>query len=188
MTKRTLLKWLDKQKQKAFNDAKAEHNKVYTERQDAIYRKMGLKEVADGIQKHMTEAAKVWDAWINKPDVKDYISSWYSSIYPDSIFNNYTGQEGHAYTKLTGDILRLDSAELEQLSKNQEIELRKINETYNNVITVVDGMATAKDAAAYLTGLGFDLSEVDKPAAPVTALAIQIDPHYLFINKAEKAA
>jgi len=189
MTKRSLLKWLNIQKEKALRAADDEHDKVYANRKAAIYLRLGLKEVADEIQEHMTKAAKVWDAWKKLPEVKESLDTTYNySSHPDYMFNNYTGQEDRAYKKLTIDVLRLDSKELEQLAKNQKIEWEKIRDTYNNVIMVTEGMATAKEAATYLTSLGFDLTEIDNPPAPVTALAIQIDPHYLFIKKAEKAA
>lgn len=190
INKRSLIKWLTDKKDRALWDAQDEKNRLLAEHSKNILAQLGIKELADKMQGHMAKAAKEWDDWKQREDVKESVDfTCYSSIDPDYMFNNWTGAEGQAFSTIVDRILGVSADKLKPVAAEQDFIIKKIHANYTGVIRVAEGMQTGKEAATYLRSLGFDLSELERQSSPTTSLAIQIDPTYLFLNKdKEKAA
>ena len=183
MTKRDLVKWLEKKHSEAMQKAKDEYLALRMQAKQKLCDSHGFNQAADQIQEHLDKALAIWGDWKNKIDGVEGISchNGYHSL--NSSLYVYTREGGSFYNQALNEEIAVDSAEIKHIEATGKELLKNITRNYTNVIAVVQSFKTTKEAAAYLKELGFDLGELENPPAPVTALAVQINTSYLFINK-----
>jgi hypothetical protein len=185
MTKRDIIKFLEKKQTEKIFAIRDEYEARRDKLIQKTYSKLGLPALADKIQPLLAEACALWEAWKKKHENAEGLSfhAYYNSLA--TLLANSTASEDATYLKLKGDHLTLETKEMEFLRKMLTDELDGANSTYTTVIATVQQMKAAKEAAAYLKELGFDLSELENPAEQVqTALMVPVDTRHLFVKAA----
>ncbi len=188
MTKRQLIKWLEGKKEDALIVARKKHEELMKEHTESICKILGVRELAEKIQSLFSKIDDEVNTWRNKnADMQDIsFNHSYRNIsltvydyinHKDATFDRIISRE---FTDKTLAKKNLDNA----YSKMQS----EINRNYTNVIANVQNLKDAKTGVEYLTELGFDLTElIERDKRPVaTALAVDIDAKYLFIQKEVK--
>ncbi len=146
---------------------------------------MGIIEMAEKIQALLQEACDLWDGWVARYEDCDELSthSHYGSV--PAMLSSCTDSEEATYKRLLGESIRLKSLMLDNISKEHKLQQERIIATFITVTSTVQQMKHTKEAAVYLKELGFDLSELEKPADQVqTALMVPVDTNYLFVKAA----
>lgn len=98
---------------------------------------------------------------------------------------DYTKEKGACYNQLLDGQVQIETDDMLRAKKEYIKMMEQIEANFNAVVATVEGMKTAKDAAAYLKELGFDLSELEEPPTPVM-LAKRVEPRFLLVE--QKAA
>lgn len=151
---------------------------------DETYAGLGLRAVAEQIQPHLEEAVKLWNNWKSQQLENSDIDFYSSYCGLDRALYGYIGDVDALYQRIIANDMRLQSAAVQSLRKESQEREHNISKTYYDVLSVVNSMNTAKEAKAYLTTLGFDLTELNEVSESSTALAEKVNPTYLFVAKA----
>ncbi len=183
MTKRELVKWLEQKHEQTVRKTNREYTELRLQAKQKLCDSLGFDKAAAQIQEHMDKALAVWSEWTQKIDGVEDVSVHNGRYGLNSVLQWYTGGNRSVYSKTLNNEILAETAEIKRIEETGKELLQNINRNYVNVIAVVQSYKTTKEAAAYLKELGFDLTELENPPAPVTALAVQINTSYLFINK-----
>lgn len=185
MTKRDIIKFLERKHQEKLNDVAKEYNVNREQYLQDIYSQLGLPKLADKIQPLLEQAHSLWCNWKNEREGWEglaFNNSFYS--LPD-ILNSCTSSDDATFKRIVNDYIRLTTEEQKALQDEFYAHTKSVNTTFNTVIATTQQMKTAKQAAAYLNGLGFDMSELESPKQEVeTALMIPVDTQFLFVKAA----
>lgn len=187
MTKTLLVKWLDGKRNQAISASWDKYNNELSQLTDDICAELKLDAAAEKIEALLTEACDTWYKWkaghetIGIKITDEYYSSFIRQIY------DYVSEKGAARKAILKHMLRFETDKIETHKKTYCDLRESINQTYDNVICAVKASKNAKEASAYLTGLGFDLSELESAEIPVTALTVQINPKFLFFGEQDAA-
>ena len=183
MTKKFLIKWLEQSKSQALSTVDAQCRMALEKYDEALYEKVGLREIADKVQSLFTEADQLVAEWHSEHE-KDLTTAgrYYGSVH-STCYDFICGQDA-AYN-------RMKSREFDENSESRVAIRRKfgalrneVDRNYDNVILNVQQLKDAKLGVEYLKALGFDLADLlAQDAAPVkTALAVPIDTRYLMLG------
>ncbi len=183
MTKRDLVKLLERKQEEAINTAATEYQAARGNAKDAVIKAIGFENVAAKMQEHIEKAFDIWKSFSEKALDTEGVSFRGGYINPSNRLYEYVGDAGTVFRYLSNNEIRVNTEAMRQAETAYKELTVNINRNYQNVIAVVQSFKTTKEAAAYLKELGFDLGELENPPAPVTALAVQINTSYLFINK-----
>jgi hypothetical protein len=183
MTKRDLVKWLERKQNEATDAAADEYYAATGKAHNDVLHELGLEKAAKDMQEHIEKAYDIWMDFQKKCAVIDGVSFRDTYSSPSNRLYEYVGEKGTTFRILANSVIKLNTQVFQDAKTAYEDLIINIKRTYQNVIAVVQSFKTTKEAAAYLKDLGFDLNELDNPPAPVTALAVQINTSFLFINK-----
>lgn len=185
MTKRDILKFLERKQDEKRTAVREEYFARREQVSQNAYNELGLTALADQIQPLLAEACRLWEKWRNEHENLGYISfrSHYNSL--NSNLYDYTSSNGATLCMLVEHDVKLETAEMENARKEYNAQFECVNNTFHTVISTVQNMKSAKQAAVYLKELGFDLSEIGNPAEQVqTALMVPVDTRFLFVKQA----
>lgn len=188
MTKKDLIKWVEKQRESALNEVKEKKCKALASCKEKIIEEIGLDEVANEIQKKFNE-------------IDDKLRSWKAELDPDITLDDtywgtmardirqYIGEPDSTKRNLLENDLRIsDSKAYQKIRKKFDETRDNVNREYTNVIANVQALKNAKLGVEYLESLGFDLTKLkEADAKPLTtALSVPINTEYLFFGREEK--
>ena len=182
MTKRDLKKFLESKHEAAIQAAK---DKYYEDREaylEAMYAELHIPEAAEKIEALAAEIDKVWGAWKLKYGIRSGVHLWSPYHGLDYFINQFSGEKGAALKYISRTEIKFEDDGMKAAHKAYNELLINIDRNYINLIEAVKVCRTAKEAAEYLKQLGFDLSGLETAEAPITALAVQINPKYLFVG------
>ena len=186
MTKREILKWLEEKERSTRQNLRTEYLQAYKTLEDEAVAELGVSALADQIEAHFDEIHRLWTT-LKERNCETPGLEFSRYICIENMFSTYRASKGDTLKKLLYEDVFIKTAEMERLDANLTVTLNKIRENYRNVMAVVESMRKAKDAAAYLAKLGFDLTELNSAEKQeVTALTVKIDTSYLFLQ--QKAA
>jgi len=186
MTKRDLIKYLDNARYNKKISADHDYLDILQAIRDKALAKLGFDAVAESVQKSLDNVLDTYKKWTGANDSKNGVrvkTSYYNHL--PSILYDYTKEKGACYNHLLNDQVSIETDEMLRAKKDYTKLTEQIEANFNAVVATVEGMKTAKDAAAYLKELGFDLSELEEPPTPVM-LAKRVEPRFLLVE--QKAA
>lgn len=187
MTKTLLVKWLEGKQNQAFSASWDKYELELSQLTDNICAKLELDAAAEKIEALLTEACDTWYKWKTEHEgIEVKITDGYYGSFTRQIYD-YVSQKGAARKEILRQMVSFETDKIETLKKSYCDLRENINQTYDNVICAVKASKNAKEASAYLTGLGFDLSELEAAEIPVTALTVQINPKFLFFGEQDAA-
>jgi hypothetical protein len=177
------VKWLERKHDAAVRKTEKEYLALRMQAKQELCDNLGFDKAAAQMQEHLDEALAIWSDWKKKIDGVEGISTHNGHYSLDSSLYPYTGENRGIYKQALNMEIVVSTAEIKRIEETGKDLVDNINRNYMNVIAVVQSFKTTKEAAAYLKELGFDLTELENPPAPITALTVQINTNFLFINK-----
>jgi hypothetical protein len=183
MTKREILRWLESKRNRTLSELSEKYHIADNELKNCVISATGLPAVAEKMEALIEEAMNLYNNW--KKENSEFDGLDYNKYSRASAnLNEFISSKGAALKQITYHDISINTAEMLRLETEYKETRQKIHANYANVMAVVDSIHKAKDAVAYLKELGFDLTEIEAPKEPVTALAVKIDTSYLFLKKA----
>lgn len=188
MTKKDLIKWLQRKQSEAVRTALAAKNKKILEIREAFYEELGVNAFVDTVVPIFEKAFAEYDKFYKKLDKVEglRVSKYgYKRGYYDIEKLTYKTEIKEALAEAINYHLHPLQSKINELNN----EYSKVNRTYDTVIETVKNLPTAKDGLEYLKKLGFDLSEIQpveqKKQLPA-AISVNVDVQYLLLNKKEE--
>ena len=185
MTKRDIIKFLERKKQEKIDAVWSEYSKSREQLLQVTYSKLELPDLAGKMQPLLEQAYQLWNSW--KTEHENYEGLTFNNSFyslPDML-NSCTSSESATFKKLVNDHISMNTKELTALRDESHAQTKSVSSTFNTVFATVHQMKTAKQAAEYLKELGFDLSELESPEKQVeTALMVPVDTRFLFVKAA----
>lgn len=180
MTKREIIKWLDRKRWEAINANTEKYSQLTSDYKLKREVDCGFDNAADSVTRSLDSIIGFIEKWYN--DVADKGEYGVTQAYYGNIFAEANMLRG----KVRGGFERMFSCNDKKLDAIKE-ECREaqglIDKNYTTVIENVRSMASAKDAVEYLKTLGFNTSELDAPAKNLcTAIATPVDTQWLFVK------
>lgn len=191
MTKRDLVKWLEKKSLEARTTAQKDRDKLINRAKEVEYTYIGLddfvKDTAEMFRKYLDRYAE----FIEHVNSIDGMSmSKYNWRFG---YNDFVAKFGDAQTIRDNYIeaIRIGTLRYQQIVNKANSDKAKVESTYYTVIETVKNLPTAKDGLEYLKRLGFDVSEIEpaekKKQLPAT-ISVNVDVKYLLLNKEKEDA
>ena len=183
MTKKLLLKWLEQQKNKAFDIVNRQEAAAKAELNERKYRDTGLEALVAEISPKLNE-------------VYDRVMAWHEQyeeiLGPNRATYNSVGTRLYPLTGTSESLLTLmKEQEFARTVADADLKSRfsdlrnEVMRTYGNVMKNVENLANAKLGMDYLRELGFDLTSLlaleEKPVE--TARAVPINTQFLLLRK-----
>jgi len=185
MTKRDILKFLERKQNEKKNAIYAEYVALRKQLLQNAYSTLGLPTLVGKVQPLLAEACRLWDEWEKEHENLDYITFHHSYYTLTGLVNSYTTSEDATFNKIVEEDISVEPVEVKNAYADYKIQRDCVNNTFHTVISTVQEMKNAKQAAIYLKELGFDLSEMNNPAEQVqTALMVPVDTRFLFVEAA----
>lgn len=184
MTKRDLVKWLERKWNGAISSVDNEYYTSLSTAKEDLCCELGFDKAAEEMQELIEKAQNIWNGFKSKCEAMEAVSFRNGYLSPDSRLYEYIGKEGKTFQCLLNNEIRVETESMLNAKGAYNDLTANIKKNYQNVIATVQSLKNVKEAVEYLTTLGFDLSELGKAPEPVTALAVQIDTSYLFLKKA----
>lgn len=188
MTKRDIVKWLEKKKPEAISKAVKARDEAIEAAKELEYKELGFDEFLEDAIPHLQRFIKKYGEFIDKVNALDgYSASKYNWHYG---YNEFVSNYGDIKTirKNIAECIRLDTERYKKARDNAISNRRAVESTYNTVIETVKNLPTAKDGLEYLKKLGFDVSEIEpaekKKQLPAT-ISVNVDVKYLLLEKKE---
>lgn len=186
MTKRELVKWLEKKSLEARTTAQKDRDKLVNRAKEVEYVDIGLddfvKDTVDIFKKYLDRYAD----FIKHVNSIDGMSmSKYNWRFG---YNDFVARFSNAQTIRDNYIeaIRIDTLRYREIVDKANSDREKVASTYYTVIETVKNLPTAKDGLEYLKKLGFDISEIQpveqKKQLPAT-ISVNVDVKYLLLNK-----
>lgn len=186
MTKRDLVKWLEKKKPEAIAKAEKAREKAIADAKELEYKEIGFDEFLEDAIPHLQRFIKKYGEFIDKVNALDgYSISRYHWNYG---YNDFVSRFGDIATirKNIEEVMRLDTERYRKARDDANSNRRSVELTYNTVIETVKNLPTAKDGLEYLKKLGFDVSEIQpaevKKQLPAT-ISVNVDVKYLLLEE-----
>lgn len=188
MTKRDLVKWLEKKKPEAIAKADKAREKAILDAKELEYKEIGFDEFLEDAIPHLQRFIKKYGEFIDKVNALDgYSMSRYNWHYG---YNDFVSRFGDIATirKNIEEVIHLDTERYRKVKEDAYSNRREVESTYNTVIETVKNLPTAKDGLEYLKKLGFDVSEIEpaekKKQLPAT-ISVNVDVKYLLLDNKE---
>lgn len=191
MTKRDLVKWLEKKSSEAIVTARDDRDKMIERAKEVEYVDIGLddfvKDTVDIFKKYLDR----YGAFIaNVNSIDGMKMSEYNWRFG---YNDFVAKFSDAQTIRDNYIqaIRIDTLRFREIVDKANSDRAKVESTYYTVIETVKNLPTAKDGLEYLKKLGFDVSEIQpaehKKQLPAT-ISVNVDVKYLLLNKEKENA
>ena len=186
MTKRDLVKWLEKKKSEAIAKAKRAEDEAITAAKELEYKNIGFDDFLDDALPCLQEFIEKYGKFIDKVKTFDGMTmSQYNWKYGYSDFVARFSDRQDVRRNME-EVIRIDTERYRKTRDDANYNRRKVEMTYNTVIETVKNLPTAKDGLEYLKKLGFDVSEIEpaekKKQLPAT-ISVNVDTRYLLLDK-----
>ena len=191
MTKRDLVKWLEKKKPEAIAKAEKAKDEAITAAKELEYKNIGFDDFLDDALPCLYEFIEKYGKFIDKVGTFDGMSmSKYNWRFGYSEFVARFSDRQDVRRNME-EIIHIDTERYRKTRDDVYYNRRKVELTYNTVIETVKNLPTAKDGLEYLKKLGFDISEI-RPVEPKKQLpatiSVNVDVKYLLLNKEKEDA
>lgn len=191
MTKRDLVKWLERKKSEAIDKAERAKNEAITAAKELEYKNIGFDDFLDDALPCLQEFIEKYGKFIDKVKTFDGMSmsryNWKFS-YSDFVSSFSDRQDVRRNME---EAIHIDTKRYNKIKDDMYYNKRGVKSTYNTVIETVKNLPTAKDGIEYLKKLGFDISEIQpieqKKQLPAT-ISVNVDVKYLLLNKEKEDA
>lgn len=186
MTKRDLVKWLEKKKPEAIAKAEKARCEAISAAKEIEYKEIGFDEFLDDALPCLKQFIDKYGDFIQKVNIFDGMSmSKYNWKFG---YNDFVSRYSDRATVRENmeESIRIDTERYKKVRDEANSARRKVEATYNTVIETVKNLPTAKDGLEYLKKLGFDVSEIEpaekKKQLPAT-ISVNVDVRYLLLEK-----
>ena len=185
MTKRNLIKWLEKRASEAGREAIVQKNKLIEAAQEEVYKEIGLDEFINQVVPLYKEILDKYDDYLKKIDSIEGVRL-YKYNYKFG-YNDLTQRYTHVadFRETMKDTVNINTQKYNETVSRLSKEASKVVSTYDTVILTVKNLPSAKDGLEYLKKLGFDLSEIEpiekKKQLPATT-NVNVDVKYLLLK------
>lgn len=191
MTKRDLVKWLEKKKPEAIAKAERAKDEAITAAKELEYKNIGFDDFLDDALPCLQEFIEKYGKFIDKVKTFDGMTmSQYNWKYGYSDFVARFSNRQDVRRNME-EVIHIDTERYRKTRDDANYNRRKVELTYNTVIETVKNLPTAKDGLEYLKKLGFDVSEIEpaekKKQLPAT-ISVNVDVKYLLLNKEKEDA
>ena len=192
MTKRDLVKWLERKQSEAKEKAMDAKDKKITEIKEAFYKELGIDDFVDKVVPIFEKAFAEYKSFYAKLDNIDGVT-----------ISKYGWRRGYYDIQALTEKDKVRDSIIEAIQYNYSnnptqtkinevsVEYKKVERAYITVIETVKNLPTAKDGIEYLKKLGFDVSEIQpieqKKQLPAT-ISVNVDVKYLLLNKEKEDA
>lgn len=191
MTKRDLVKWLEKKKTEAIAKAERAKDEAITAAKELEYKTIGFDDFLDDALPCLQEFIEKYGKFIDKVKTFDGMSmskyNWKFG-YGDFVARFSNRQDVRMNME---EAIHIDTERYRKTRDDVYSNRRKVESTYNTVIETVKNLPTAKDGIEYLKKLGFDISEIQpvaqKKQLPAT-ISVNVDVKYLLLSKEKEDA
>ena len=189
MTKRDLVKWLEKKREEAVSTANNARTEAIDAAKEVEYKLLGLDGFLDDICPLFDAILDKYKSYLDKVNEIEGISmSRYHWQYGYNDLCAKFGDRKRLRRELI-EIIRLDTESYKEVCNTMRDSCRKVETTYDTVIETVKNLPTYKDGLEYLKKLGFDISEIQpaevKKQLPAT-ISVNVDVKYLLLKKKEE--
>lgn len=191
MTKRDLVKWLEKKSLEARTTAQKDRDKLINSAKEVEYVDIGLD---DFVKDTVEILRKYLDRYANFIKHVNSIDGMSMSKYNWRFgYNDFVAKFSDAQTIRDNYIeaIRINTLRYKEIVDKANSDRAKVESTYYTVIETVKNLPTAKDGLEYLKKLGFDVSEIEpaekKKQLPAT-ISVNVDVKYLLLNKEKEDA
>ena len=191
MTKRDLVKWLEKKKPEAIAKAEKAKDEAITAAKELEYKDIGFDDFLDDALPCLQEFIKKYGKFIDK--VKTFNGMSMSKYNWKYGYNDFVARFGDRQDvrRNMEEAISIDTERYRKTKNEAYYNRRKVELTYETVIDTVKNLPTAKDGLEYLKKLGFDISEIQpiehKKQLPAT-ISVNVDVKYLLLNKEKEDA
>ena len=191
MTKRDLVKWLEKKKPEAIDKAERARDEIITAAKELEYKTIGFDDFLDEALPCLQEFIEKYGKFIDK--VKTFNGMSMSKYNWKYGYNDFVARFGDRQDvrRNMEEAISIDTERYRKTRDDANFNRRKVESTYNTVIETVKNLPTAKDGIEYLKKLGFDISEIQpaeqKKQLPAT-ISVNVDVKYLLLNKEKENA
>lgn len=180
MTKREIIKWLERKHMETVNANTDKYNQLTLDYELKRNADCGFDNAVDSVTRSLDSIIGFIEKWYN--DVADKGEYDVTQHYCGNILVGARDLR----SKVRRGFERMFSYDDKKFGAIQE-ERREaeslIHKNYTTVIENVRSMTSAKDAVEYLKMRGFNTSELDAPTKnPCTAIAVPVDTRWLFIK------
>ena len=188
MTKRDLVKWLEKKSSEARTTAQKDRDKLVARAKEVEYVDIGLDDfVKDTVEIFRKYLDRYADFITHVNSIDGMSMSKYNWRFG---YNDFVAKFSDAQTIRDNYIeaIRIDTLRYREIVDKANSDRAKVESTYYTVIETVKNLPTAKDGIEYLKKLGFDISEiqpVEQKQLPAT-ISVNVDVKYLLLNKENK--
>lgn len=191
MTKRDLVKWLEKKKPEAIAKAERAKDEAITAAKELEYKNIGFDDFLDDALPCLQEFIEKYGKFIDKVKTFDGMTmSQYNWKYGYSDFVARFSNRQDVRRNME-EVIHIDTERYRKTRDDANYNRRKVELTYNTVIETVKNLPTAKDGLEYLKKLGFDVLEIEpaekKKQLPAT-ISVNVDVKYLLLNKEKEDA
>lgn len=188
MTKRDLVKWLEKKKPEAIAKAEKAKNEAIEAAKELEYKNIGFDDFLDDALPCINEFIEKYGKFIDKVRTFDGMSmSKYNWKFGYSDFVARFSDRQDVRSNME-EAIHIDTERYRKTRDNANSNRRAVESTYNTVIETVKNLPTAKDGMEYLKKLGFDISEIEpaekKKQLPAT-ISVNVDVKYLLLDNKE---
>lgn len=182
MTKRQLVKWLEKKQDESLNEVENQYNKALAIHKQQMDIDLNVYQVSKEIAGYLDNADKLMKKFTDDCEKKGVLieRGYYRQL--NSVLSEYSTETNVADS--IHNLMHDKTDHMKQLKSRKENMKSEIYKNYKNVIAVVQSLKDAKSGVKYLQELGFDLTElIEQDSHPVTtALSVEVDKRYLFIG------
>jgi hypothetical protein len=180
------MKWLEAKRDQVLGEAKMKYWDIRKDMEKQAIELSGLPQLREEIEAHLDAALKLWLVWRDKHKDDNGVSfsdkTWGFPF--ESTISMFAASAGDTQKSLLAHSVSFKTDMMERLEQDHNATMKLIFDNYCNVLTVADSLQNAKAVKAYLESLGFDLDELIPKKPEVTALAVPVNPAFLFLKTA----
>ena len=191
MTKRDLVKWLEKKSLEARTIAQKDRDKLINSAKEVEYVDIGLDDfVKDTVEMFRKYLDRYADFIKNVNSIDGMSMSKYNWRFG---YNDFVAKFSDAQTIRDNyaEAIHINTVRYKEIVDKANSSKAKVESTYYTVIETVKNLPTAKDGLEYLKKLGFDVSEIEpaekKKQLPAT-ISVNVDTRYLLLNREKEDA
>lgn len=186
MTKRDLVKWLEKEKITALATAKERKEKMIEQAAEAEYAAIDLNKFMKEMRESYEDIVSHFDELAERSKSRKGIAvskfHWKISC---SEYSWFVEDPSHLATTVK-DLIRIDTEDYQAARRQAISYYNNVEKTYDDVIQTVKNLSSAKDGLEYLAKLGFNTSKIlpleEKKQLPAT-ISVNVDTKYLIFDK-----
>lgn len=181
MTKREIIKWLEKKYEEAVNVNTQKYNQLTSDYMLKRKADCGFDNAVDSVTRSLDSIVAFIEKWYNDVSNKgEYgvTQNYYGNVLAEA--NQLRSKVQYGFDRLFDNNDKKICAIQEERRKAQGL----IDKNHTAVIENVRSMASPKEAIEYLKTLGFNTSELNAPTKNLcTAIATPVDTQWLFVKE-----